>query len=282
MREGQEAVSPGAGGAGGAHAQPTFAREAESLVRAGDGKSFAWGGASVRTLFQPIYCVRRRACLGFEALAGVRDAGGATRSYEDFFAGESHERRAILDWACRALHLRTFATVDPGDRSLFINVHPEAAVRDARRARDLAELIRYYGLAPRRVCIEILEAPCSDEQRLVEAVQAYRDLGVSIAMDDYGIAASDLGRVKRLRPDLVKVDKALAAGPLSPVVETLHGYGARVAVEGVDSRAGAVAALRAGADYLQGFYFAEPGAGLENEVLGRELLDRLLHDRMAA
>lgn len=259
----------------------TFARAAERLVRAGDGASFAWGEASVRSLFQPIYCVRRRACLGFEALAGVRDAKGVLQPCEAFFAGEG-EDRALLDWACRALHLRSFAMVDPGDRSLFINVHPEAAVRDAGHARDLAELIRYYGLSPRRVCIEILEAPCGDEERLVEAVQAYRALGVSIAMDDYGVAASDLGRVKRLRPDMVKIDKALVAGPLAGVVEALHACGARVAVEGIDSRLAAAAALRARADYLQGFYFAEPEAGLDGERLGRQLLERLLHETRAA
>ena len=281
MRDGQEASSPLAGG-GAAHAQASLARAAESLVRAGDGASFAWHGSTVRTLFQPIYCVRRRACLGFEALAGVRDARGVLQPCEEFFAGELHDSRGLLDWACRALHLRTFATVDPGDRSLFINVHPEAAVRDARRARDLAELIRYYGLSPRRVCIEILEAPCSDEAQLVETVQAYRDVGVSIAMDDFGVGASDIARVKRLRPDMVKIDKALAAAPLGPVVDALHAFGARVAVEGIDSHAAAAAAVRARADYLQGFYFAEPGVGLGGEALGREFLDRLLHEERAA
>ena len=282
MKEGQETASPVSGGAGAAHAPASLARAAESLVRAGNGTSFAWRDWTVRTLFQPIYCVRRRACLGFEALAGVHDARGVLQPCEQFFDGERHEGRGLLDWACRALHLRTFATVDPGDRSLFINVHPEAALRDTGHAHDLAALIRYYGLSPRRVCIEILEAPCSDEQQLVAAVQAYRDLGVSIAMDDFGVGASDFARVKRIRPDMVKIDKTLAGGPLGQVVDALHAAGARVAIEGVDSRAGAAAALRAGADYLQGFYFAEPAMGLEGELLGRELLERLLHEARAA
>lgn len=277
MRESQEAASPVAGGAGASHAVHSLARAAESLVRAGGGASLAWDGGTVRSLFQPIYCVRRRACLGYEALADVCDAHGKLRPSEEFFASQRHERRALLDWACRALHLRNYATVDPGDRTLFINVHPDAAVRDTRNARDLAELIRYYGLSPRRVCVEILEAPCADEDLLLEAVQGYRDLGVGIAMDDFGVAASDMERVRRLRPDLVKIDKALLGAPLAPVVEALHAVGARVAVEGIDTRAGAVAALEARADYLQGFYFAAPEASLKAEMAGRGLLDGLLH-----
>jgi EAL domain-containing protein (putative c-di-GMP-specific phosphodiesterase class I) len=135
------------------------------------------------------------------------------------------------------------------------------------------------------VCIEILEAPCSDEDLLREAVEAYRDLGMSIAMDDFGVAASDHDRVRRLRPDVVKIDKSIlgdGAGRLLPaMVGALHEAGARVAVEGIDSRATAMAALDARADYLQGYFFASPERGLDAEVRGRELLDRLLHPETA-
>ena len=157
--------------------------------------SLRWEGASLTTHFQPIYCVRREACLGFEALVRACDESGAMVHPEDLFARTADPSRALLDWACRALHLRNYATVDPGDRTLFINIHPEAAVRDARRARDFAELIRYYGLVPKRVCVEILEAPCSDEKLLREAVEGYRDLGASIAMDDFGVGCSNFDRV---------------------------------------------------------------------------------------
>ena len=151
MREGQDGQSPFAGGADSAVASRSLARAAEDLVRAGGGPGLAWEGASVTTHFQPIYCVRRQSCLGFEALARAHDGDGNAIPSEEFFSRRHASGRMLLDWACRALHLRNYATVDPGDRTLFINVHPEAAVRDVRRGRDFAELIRYYGLAPKRV-----------------------------------------------------------------------------------------------------------------------------------
>ncbi len=285
MRDGQDAVSPFAGGADCAAAS-SYARAAEDLVRAGGGPDLSWEGVTVTTHFQPVYCVRRQSCLGFEALIRARDREGRPIPTEDFFARRHAGGGALLDWACRALHLRSYATVDPGDRTLFINVHPEAAVRDARRARDFAELMRYYGLAPKRVCIEILEHPCSDETLLGEAVEGYRALGASIAMDDFGVGSSNFDRVARLRPDLVKIDKSILAGAigktkanrvLPAMIELLHEFEVRVAVEGIESRAGAVAALDARADYLQGIYFASPGPALGGEIRGRELLDRLLH-----
>jgi EAL domain-containing protein (putative c-di-GMP-specific phosphodiesterase class I) len=264
----------------------SFAHAAEDIVRAGGGLELAWEGASLASLFQPIYSVHRQSCRGFEALVRVHDAAGNPVASEEFFAREHSADPVLLDWACRALHLRTYATVDPGDRSLFINVHPEAALRDARRGRDFADLVRYYGLAPRRVCIEILEHPCSDEHALRDAVEGYRALGMSVAMDDFGVGCANFDRVASLRPDLVKIDKSVLARSLGRdkasralpcMIQLLHELDTRVAVEGIETRAAALAAIEARADYLQGFYFARPGAGLALESGGFERLDQLLH-----
>ena len=294
MREGIDARSPFAGGADGAVAGRSLAHAAEELVRAGGGSSLEWEGASLTTHFQPIYSIRRGHCLGFEALVRASDANGAAIRAEDFFARSFTGCRSLLDWACRALHLRNYATVDPGDRTLFINIHPEAAVRDIRRGRDFAALIRYYGMVPKRVCVEILEAPCSDETLLREAVENYRDLGASIAMDDFGMGCSNYDRVASLQPDVVKIDRSILARALGDekarrvlpgMIQLLHEAHARVAVEGIESRTGALLAIDAKADYVQGYFFASPQEKLSDEVEGAAILDELLHSpgpRLAA
>lgn len=258
-----------------------IARAAEGLVRAGGGTTFEWEGARIGTHFQPIFAVHRRACLGFEALARVHEGNGREASAEALFAAVADASRGLLDWACRAIHLRNFATLDPGDRKLFINVHPEAALADTRRAEELRALIGYYGLTPRRVCIEILETECSDDAALLEAVRAYRAIGASIAIDDFGTACSGIERVRRLRPDIVKVDRSvIGSGPsrsaLRALVDELHAVGAKVAIEGVETRAQALCAVESGADFLQGFELAAPQARLAGEAPGVEALSRLL------
>ncbi len=280
------AAAPSAGGADGELAARSLAHAAEELVRASGRASLQWEGASLATHFQPIYCVRRQACFGFEALVRAWDEHGAMVRPEDLFASTPEGNRTLLDWTCRALHLRNYATVDPGDRTLFINIHPEAAVRDARRTREFAELVRYYGLSPKRVCVEILEAPCSSEKLLREAVEGYRDLGASIAMDDFGVGCSNFDRLVSLRPDVVKIDRSIlaaAAGKdkarrmLPAMIDLLHDFHAKVAVEGIETRAAALLAIDARADYLQGYFFASPQARLGDEIGGTALLDNLLH-----
>jgi EAL domain-containing protein (putative c-di-GMP-specific phosphodiesterase class I) len=267
----------------------SLSRIAEGLVRAGRGESLQWQGMTLATHFQPIYSVRDAGCVGFEALVRAHDAEGTPIRPEKLFAKAFADGDGnLLDWICRALHLRKFAKVDPGDRTLYLNVHPEAVVKDARSNRELADLVRFYGLVPERVCVEILESSCADEGLLREAVAAYRALGASIAMDDFGVGRSNFDRIVALRPDVVKIDRSVltaAVGDrkarlmLPSIIELLHEAGAEVAIEGVESGNEALLAMDSGADMLQGFHFAAPSAVLPDEGLTRRILAELLRMR---
>ena len=285
MEHGKDAPAPGTGGGETGFSALSLAHAAEEIVRAGTGTSVDWQRMSLNTHFQPVFDVRRARHAGFEALVRAIDDEGAV-SWHEVHGRTSELARVLLDWTCRAMHLRNYATVDPGDLTLFINVHPEAAVRDAGRAKEFAGLIRYYGLAPRRVCVEILQAACSSEAKLREAVDGYRDLGVSIAVGDFGTGCSNFDRVVALRPGVVKIDRSLLAGTvgderscrmLPGIVALLHEAHTKVAVEGIETRAEAMLAIEAKADFLQGAFFASPQATLADGGAGRERLDQLLH-----
>jgi EAL domain-containing protein (putative c-di-GMP-specific phosphodiesterase class I) len=263
----------------------SWARLAEDRVRAGSAGSVDWQGLRVSSHFQPLYCTRRARSVGYEALARCVDPRHGALPPARLFEATPPEGRVLLDWTLRALHLRNFAVVDPGDRMLFLNIHPEAAVNDARDGRELAGLIRYYGLVPRRVCVEILEAGCADERLLREAVARYRELGVSVALDDFGTARANLDRVVALRPDIVKIDLALfpdavvgearSRRMLAAAVAMLHEAHARVAIGGVETLAHARAAIGAKADYVQGVHFCAPQAALPDDAHGQQRLETL-------
>lgn len=262
----------------------SLSRMAEQMVRAGARGSLQWEDFTLSTHFQPVFCVERAGCIGYEAL--VRAVGGGRGlDCDRLFGDVAADRGLLLDWVCRALHLRNFATVDAGDRILFVNVNPRAAVAEAEGAHAFSDLVRYYGLAPHRLCIEILEDECRDEGLLREAVCAYREFGAMIAMDDYGVGRSNLDRVVALRPDIVKVDRLLltnaightrARAILPAVVETLHHAGCKVGVEGVESANQALFAIESGADFLQGNYFAAPSQALPDESLSGRIFAELV------
>jgi EAL domain-containing protein (putative c-di-GMP-specific phosphodiesterase class I) len=264
---------------------------AEELVRAEGGDTLTWGAFTLSSHFQPIYGARRESCVGYEALIRATDAHGRPRSPMALFTAAFADGRGVaLDWVCRALHLRNFARVDPGDRKLFLNIHARASVEDAASAGEFAALVRFYGLSPRRVCVEILEDSCGDERMLRETVQAYRRAGASIAMDDFGLGRSNFDRIVALRPDVVKVDRSIlvaavgddkARRMLPAIVELLHESGAEVAMEGIESAQEALIAIDSGADQLQGFYFSKPSARLADERYGASVVTRLMRMRNA-
>ncbi len=265
-----------------ARTRPSFGDVAREVVAAAGGAAFEVDGVTLSTHFQPLYCVKRGAPVGDEALLRAQAKDGAMLRARALFESRDRAGRTRLDWICRALNLRSYATVDPGRRKLFLNTHPAALVDDDRDGRDFAELVRFYGLSPQRVVLEILECESGNEGRLAEAAAAHRALGFSIAMDHFGEGRSNFDRIAALRPRLVKMDRSMLTRALGDtqsrrmlpsLVDMLKDTGAEVAIKGIENGREALAAIEAGAGYLQGFHLGAPSRSPHDEALARELLD---------
>lgn len=263
-----------------------WSRVAEDLLRAGSATSLQWDGLTITTHFQPILRIRPVECAGYEALLRAVDAEGEPADPQEIFRQALAAGRLIeLDRTCRALHLRNFATVDPGEGKLFLNVHPDAAVEDLANTREFGALIRYYGLNAKRMCVEILPNACLREERLADAAAAYRELGVTVAVDHFASGSSNFDRVAAIRPPLVKlrrsviaetVGRAKAGRRVDAVIELLREAGAQVALEDVETAQDAMLAIASGAAYAQGNYLASPSPRIGGEALGAGLLRELV------
>jgi EAL domain-containing protein (putative c-di-GMP-specific phosphodiesterase class I) len=263
-----------------------WSRVAEDLLRSGSATSFQWDGLTITTHFQPILRIRPVECAGHEALLRAVDAGGASVEPRAVFRQALAASRLVeLDRTCRALHLRNFATVDPGEGKLFLNVHPDAAVEDLASTREFGALIRYYGLNAKRVCVEILPHACLREERLADAAAAYRELGATVAVDHFASGSSNFDRVAAIRPPLVKLRRAVIADTVGhakagrrvdAVIGLLRESGAQVVLEDVETSQDALLAIAAGAAFAQGNYLASPSPRIGGEILGASMLRELV------
>ena len=244
-----------------------------------------FAGWTLRSHFQPIFSVAHGRAVGFEGLIRPADAGGSPVAPLEVF-GRDRAHLFTLDRLAAAVHVRNFDALR-SDGWLFLNMHTEVFLAGVRGGDFLTELLAANGFSPQRVVIEILEQSVKDELQLREAVEFFRSQGYLIALDDFGAGHSNFDRVWNLHPDIVKLDRSMItqAGHdlrirrMMPVmVSLLHEVGSLVLMEGVETAAEALMALDVDADFVQGYYFARPGAMAHDEAKTRALFDQLWVD----
>ena len=226
----------------------------------------------VEVLFQPLVDAGSGRVAGAEALA----RSPIVRSADALFArAASSGLSERLSRLVQRKALRCAAAWEGPLRALkvSINLLPADISRDGYE-RWLLEEIAAAGLDPARVTAEITEsALLVDRDRAAERLSRLRELGVSVAIDDFGSGYANLSYLTALPLDMLKIDKALIAGIEAGtrdriVVEAIIRLAAeldlKVVAEGVET-VGQLALLRGwGCDLYQGFL----GAGaLSHEAL---------------
>jgi EAL domain-containing protein (putative c-di-GMP-specific phosphodiesterase class I) len=130
--------------------------------------------------------------------------------------------------------------------SLSINL-PASEITRPDMPALLAGIIGRFGFAPGQLEIELTETTApGDLDVLDRAVQAIRDLGVTVSLDDFGAGYASMSLFSRLRLDAVKLDsslvKQITENPDARlVVQTLvtlnRQLGRKTVVEGIETAA---------------------------------------------
>lgn len=264
----------------------------ESFITA-EGRYLAaqYNGIKLHSHFQPIYSLAHQRIVGFEALVRPSRADGNPLSPLALFASTHHlEETVFLDRLCRTLHIRNFVQHADDSSWLFLNINPLVTVYGQQYGAFFQQLLQRYGISPHRVVIEILEGQIHDEDQLAESIRYYRDMGCLIAIDDFGVGHSNFNRIWRTAPHIVKLDKSLidqavanssVRRVLPGLVSLIHQAGSLALIEGIETEQQALIALRSDIDFVQGYFFAQPGRNLPEfpflPVIGN-LFAALRHD----
>src|SRR5205823_1848168 len=94
-----------------------------------------------------------------------------------------------------------------------------------------------------------------------------RQLGVRLAVDDYGTGYASVGYVRQLPLDVVKIDKCFVQGLTAgaedaaiaqAIIKMAHALGLTTVAEGVENADELARLQQLGCDQVQGFYFSAP------------------------
>ncbi|WP_162998104.1 EAL domain-containing protein [Brevundimonas lutea] len=125
------------------------------------------------------------------------------------------------------------------------------------------------GFDRRRLEVEVTETAMLDVEAARHTVDTLRAAGVNVALDDFGAGFTSLHALKELRFTTLKIDRSFvdhctddvaSASIIHAVIGVGRALGMKVVCEGVETAAQADFLRIAGAHYLQGYYFAKPGA----------------------
>jgi diguanylate cyclase (GGDEF)-like protein len=219
--------------------------------------------------YMPLVRIEDGYVSGIEALARWRDPDLGQVSPEEFIAlAEQHGMVREIDQFVMRTALADFAAGRIEAPCISINVSPAGidAEFPARMAAALAEA----GVEGNCVAIEITErAGLVDSPELCSALNQVLELGVKVALDDFGAGATSVAHLRSLPISHLKIDRSLVSdldGPDSErarmVVEAIskmaRDLGLTTLGEGVERESQAAALTAAGVEYGQGMLFGAP------------------------
>lgn len=150
--------------------------------------------------------------------------------------------------------------------TVSVNVSPIQIKQPAflGQVRQIMEL----GIQPDWLEFEVTEAVLVEtDKRDSRVLQEIVDLGIRLAIDDFGSGYSSLAYLKRLPVEKIKIEQSFIhdigvdtddEAIIRAIITLGHKLGKRVVAEGVETMAQADFLRENGCDDAQGFYFAQP------------------------
>jgi len=151
-----------------------------------------------------------------------------------------------------------------------VNISP-AYFQDPTLLDTIKELLAKNQVPPQYLQLEITENGLQTVGR-IEIFNQLRDLGVKIAIDDFGSGFSSLASLKELPLDGLKIDKMfiedLLSNPHTPlllgtIIGLANALNFTLVAEGVETKDQASVMLGLGCHIMQGFLFSRPVSGKE-------------------
>jgi Amt family ammonium transporter len=184
----------------------------------------------------------------------------------------------VLNAACR--QVRSWQDQGLTDLKVAVNLSPRQC-RDPGLAKAVARTLNRHGVSAAKLEVELTEtAAMEDAARTRTLLAELRELGVSVALDDFGAGYSSLSYLKNLPFSKLKIDREFvervderrdSQAICAALVELTRRLEIEVLAEGVEREAEVDTLRQLGCPLFQGYLFSPPLPAAEFATL---LVDR--------
>ena len=250
----------------------TMHQRAVALWQMATQAQFAVEREELKLRYQPIIDLNTEQVVGLEALLRWYHPQHGSISPGEFIPvmEETGVISMIGQWVLReaCLQVREWQKIT-GNDALKINVNLSARqLAQNDLAEQVLEILEETGLSHDSLRLEITEtAIMHNSAEAFQVLQALKDLGVGLCIDDFGIGYSSLSRLQQLPIDILKIDRSFvqnigAKGENTEIVRTIIDLAVSlrmdVVAEGVETREQLEGLRSLNCRNIQGFYFAKP------------------------
>jgi diguanylate cyclase (GGDEF)-like protein len=148
-----------------------------------------------------------------------------------------------------------------------VNISPRQ-FSDLSLISDILEIIKMTRMDPSMLNVEITESATMDDPEMtMEILAEMRAINLHLYIDDFGTGHSNLGQLRRLPIDAVKIDKSFIndvltnnddAEIVTAIINLAHALKIRVVSEGIETKAQLAFLRELGCDEIQGYLVSKP------------------------
>lgn len=228
-------------------------------------------------VYQPVVDARTWRIIGIEALARWNRTGYGPVP-PDIFIPIAESTGLIDQLGLFVLHRACETLTLWPELKLAVNISP-GQFRDPAFALHVASVFRKTATDPSRITLEMTEGYfIQSPERARAALAKLKQLGVKIALDDFGAGFSSVGYLRQFGFDRMKIDKSLvhaleeggrAVDLLQATVALARSLEIPVTAEGVETEAQALQLRLTGCDELQGYLFGKPMSSEQIDIIYR-------------
>ncbi|MEG3089727.1 EAL domain-containing protein [Sphingomonas sp. PB4P5] len=217
--------------------------------------------------YQPKVHLRRQEIVSAEALVRWNHPIRGLVLPGDFImlAEEIGEIGPLTLWTLdQVIHDQKRMAADGHDLTVFINISGQL-LADAAFVETACATVRDSGA---KIGFEITETSViRDPDIAIRHLQVFADVGITIAIDDYGAGLSSLAYLKQLPARELKIDKMfvlqLTSSNRDPLIvrstiDLAHALEMEVTAEGVETQAALALLTVMGCDMVQGYLISRP------------------------
>lgn len=220
--------------------------------------------------YQPKLDLATRRIVGAEALARwTHPEKGPIAASEFVAAAEQHDRIGKLTDFVLEKAVAAAAALNKRHDDFEIAVNLSARLlTDKGFTLRVSALLARHGLAPHHLTLELTEtAALTGTGEALDMITRLRELGIRIAIDDYGTGLSTLDYLKRIPANEIKIDQSFVKGMIDNRSDRLmvqstiglaHSLGRKVVAEGVEQREILDLLVGMECDIAQGFAVGRP------------------------